>query len=449
MINRFLSLSRLSRSFIFLPIIPWLAVFGVSAQPQDSLPIDKAVEIVLKRHPSVAQAQEALAAAKAHTQGLKSAYYPSANAAASYTNIGPKQEISIPIPNIPQTSFSLFPENNYDVHLGAEYTVYDFGKRSTAVKSGKAAEAISADNLDKTKLALSFQTVQVFNVIVFTEKSITVADEGHASLDRHLAIVKKKLETGSATDYDVLKTQVQRSSAQSQRIDLLNSLARNQAVLRQLLGLPPDAHLCLIGRFTALSVILTVDSLVRVALDNRSERRLALHNKESARLARESAKVENFPVIGVRAAAGFKNGILPDINEPRFNWSAGAQVSVPLFDGMRSRNREKEAGYSENAAGNALGDAEERIVADVLSAKADVDAAFAKLDISTTQVTFAQQTLALARLKYAAGVITNHDVLDAENDFSQAQLGDLQNRFKYVMSLYALDQATGKFTSGR
>ena len=42
-----------------------------------------------------------------------------------------------------------------------------------------------------------------------------------------------------------------------------------------------------------------------------------------------------------------------------------------------------------------------------------------------------------------AGVITNLDVLDAENDFSKAQLGHLENQFRYVLSVYGLDQATG------
>ena len=79
-----------------------------------------------------------------------------------------------------------------------------------------------------------------------------------------------------------------------------------------------------------------------------------------------------------------------------------------------------------------------------MQAIADVESAFSKLDVSRAQAGFSQRSLELARLKYEAGVITNLDVLDAENDFSQAQLGHLQNRFRYVLSVYELDRATGR-----
>jgi outer membrane protein len=247
---------------------------------------------------------------------------------------------------------------------------------------------------------------------------------------------------------------VQRAAAQGQRIDIGNDLAKMQVVLRQLLGLSQNTPLAVKGGFDVPAIHLNEDSLIAVSLKNRTEYDQAVHAKESARLGRESAARENLPVLGVRASLGFKNGLPdnnmpPDINTPRVNWAAGAQVSMPVFDGMKAASRKKEAERNDNAAAAAVLDIGERIRTDIISAKADVGAAFAKLDISKTQVEFAQRSLDLARLKYDAGVITNHDVLDAENDFSQAKLGDLQNRFKYVMSLYTLDQATGKFPAGQ
>jgi outer membrane protein TolC len=135
---------------------------------------------------------------------------------------------------------------------------------------------------------------------------------------------------------------------------------------------------------------------------------------------------------------------MPDIEQLRFDWSAGAQFSVPIFDGQRHHYRIIEAVRNEDAAEAALAALGEQIATEVLQAKTDVESAFAKLAVSATQVRFAGESLTLARLKYEAGVITNHDVLDAENDLEQAKLGHLQNQYRYVMSLYSLDQATGK-----
>jgi outer membrane protein TolC len=194
-----------------------------------------------------------------------------------------------------------------------------------------------------------------------------------------------------------------------------------------------------------------VDSLISYALDNRSERALAVNARQSAKIQREIAKKENLPVLNIHASGGFKNGfpdtVAPprtDISTPRINWSAGAEVSIPLYDGKRAHFHEQEAARNEMASNAALNTIDERIKTEVLQAKEDVEASFSKLDISQAQITFAQRSLELARLKYDAGVVTNLDVLDAENDFSQAKLGHLRNQYQYTQSIYALDKAIGR-----
>jgi outer membrane protein TolC len=263
--------------------------------------------------------------------------------------------------------------------------------------------------------------------------------------------VQKKIAAGSATEYDVLKTQVQRATAQSLRIDIAADLAKKQLALRQLLGFAPGAPIILKGGFDTLVVKLNADSLVTAALSGRSERALALHSKQSAKLQRDLTSKENLPNFNVHASAGFKNGFpddVPppntDISTPRVNWSAGAEVSVPLYDAKRAKYHEQEAARNELATNAALNAVDERIKTEVLQAASDVEASFSKLDISRAQIAFAKRSLELAQLKYDAGVVTNLDVLDAENDFSQAQLGHLRNQFQYTQSLFALDHAIGR-----
>ncbi len=155
------------------------------------------------------------------------------------------------------------------------------------------------------------------------------------------------------------------------------------------------------------------------------------------------------PIVKAQAEAGFKNGILPDINSPTFDWTLAAQITMPLFDGFHEKRSENEASRNEQAAAAGINDAEERIKTNVIQAEADVEASYSKLDISRSQLNFAQRSLELARIKYDAGVITNVDVLDAENELSQAKLGHLQNQYRYFMSKHSLDQATGAFPAAR
>jgi len=423
-----------------------LVACPVFSQQQDSLTINKAIEIVLKRHPSIVQATEALAAMQERTQGQKSSYLPFANISVADVYLGPEYPFNLGV-----AKFPMYPDNNFDAHFGAEYTVFDFGKRRISVESAKTGEESAGDRLQSIRTNLYYQVSQIFTTIILLEKSILVSDDAIAELDRHLLTVKKKVETGSATEFDVLKTEVQRAVAQSQRIDIGADLVKKQTVLRQLLGMPENAPLFLHGGFDTLFVNQKADTLIQNALQNRSDYAMAIHTKKSAELQRQSAKIVNLPQLGVHASLGYKNGLpndapppSTDISTPRFNWSAGAQISMPLYDGMRAHHLETEADRNVKAASAAVNDIEEKIKSDVLQAQTDVEASYAKLDVSRKQVQFSQRSLELAQLKYDAGVITNLDVLDAENDFSQAQLGHLQNQYRYVMSMYALEQATGK-----
>jgi outer membrane protein TolC len=319
------------------------------------------------------------------------------------------------------------------------------------LEASKTGEESASDQLQSVKTQLYYQVLQLFSSIILQEKSLRVADEGIAELDRHLVDVRKKIEAGSATEFDALKTQVQRANAQGQRIDIASDMAKKKTALSQLLGFTPAASLDLKGGFDTLPARLNVDSLISYALDNRSERALAVNARQSAKIQREIAKKENLPVLNIHASGGFKNGfpdtVAPprtDISTPRINWSAGAEVSIPLYDGKRAHFHEQEAARNEMASNAALNTIDERIKTEVLQAKEDVEASFSKLDISQAQITFAQRSLELARLKYDAGVVTNLDVLDAENDFSQAKLGHLRNQYQYTQSIYALDKAIGR-----
>jgi outer membrane protein len=418
-------------------------LWALAARPQaaDSLTLDGAIAAVLAQHPSITQAQAALGAARAHTLGMESVLYPSVSASLADAYSGPDYPILFGT-----KEFNLMPPNSFDARVSADYTLYDFGKRASAISVSRSGEASAADRVQSVRIMLAYQTVQLFAGILFLEKNAEVADTGVAALDRHLEIVKKKRETGSTTDYDVLKSEVQCAAARSQCIDIANELGKKLTVLGQLLGRDANPPLRLKGGFDLPRPTLATDSLVKCAFAGRPDYAEAKHAKESARLQYEAALREANLVVGCRASAGFRSG-LPDrnldMNTPRFNWSAGVQASVPLLDGKRIKNHALEATCNENAAAAAIMDLERKIKTETLQAKSDIEAAFAKLGITEAQVHLAEQSLAQARLKYDAGVITNQDVLDAENDYVQAQFGYLQSRYRCFVSQYELDQATG------
>jgi outer membrane protein len=410
-----------------------------SVSAQESLTVEQAVQQVLQNHPEVVQANQNVRASEARVLQTKSATLPDIAMDALYTRIGPVPQFSFP----EFGTFKLFPENNYDAHIGGRYTLYDFGKEKAAVALGNSQVQTASDAVQLTKFRLAYQTIRIFYAILFLQQSVQVADEQVSALNQHLLIAKKKKDAGTATSFDVLTTQVRVAAAQNQKIELDNALQKQQAVLRQLLVLPTEAPLRLEGEFLPTSIALNTDSLVQAAFDQRAEITLAHDAEKSAELQHKFASTGKMPSLRMNVSWGVKNGYIPNLDVLRGNWVAGVQMQLPVFDGNRIDHQEEEATAAFLAAQAHTEDVEHQIRSEVEQAIADVHAAISTIQISDLQVQQAREAVSIARTRYETGSVTNLDLLDAETAESSAKLAQLQALFKYVISRYELKQAVG------
>jgi outer membrane protein TolC len=419
---------------LFILFSRYISIFAQN----DSLTIEQAIKIALDNHPSLVQNQQAILSAEAHTNSLHSTLLPTLGATASYANIGPDEPM-----NFFNREVRFFPVNNYDGHLTVEYLAYDFGKRKKSIQASELTQEQATDRLENAKQSLAYQVSLLFNSIIILQQGIPVRDEEIEALKRHLDIVKKKVETGSATEFDVLKTEVQLENSNSQRLDLLNDLNKKQIALRQLLCLKPATELNLKNKPVSVDTNVNTDSLISLAIQTRAEHKLAEHSKLAAQIQKESVLLENRPTLGLRGTAGVKNGLMPDIEKPSVNWNAGAAVSIPIYDGNKRQEHLLESESNIKAASAGISVIESQITTEILQAVADIDASIAKLELSEKQVTLSEKSLHQAQLQYEAGTIINDNVLDAETEYSRAKLVHIQNQQRYSMNCYNLTLLTG------
>ncbi|MGD0339871.1 MAG: TolC family protein [Bacteroidota bacterium] len=411
-----------------------------SARAQDSLTVKQAIEEVLSTHPTVNQSMQQVQAAEARWQQSTSVQLPEITAEGFYTRIGPIAELSIPMLG----DFKLYPENNYDGHIGARYTVFDFGRTNASIDLSESRVQSARDAVEITKTGLVYQTIRTFYSILFLQQSIDVQKEQIEALNQHLDITKKKANTGTATDFDVLTTQVRVAAAQQQKIELENAVQKQQSVLRQLLGIPSTTALLLKGDFEAFHDSISTDSLVEHAFEQRPEMAFVRDAILTADLQSRFASLVALPSIKLNATYGVKNGYIPNLDTWRGNWVAGVKLEIPIYEGGRARNQEQEAQALYLAEQEHLRDVELQIRSDIEQVVADVKAAKEKLKIAGLQVQQAEAAVGLARLKYETGSMTNLDLLDSETAESAAKLGQLHALYKYVISRYELQRAIGE-----
>ncbi|MDR3628170.1 MAG: TolC family protein [Ignavibacteriaceae bacterium] len=431
--------NRLLCITLFIAILLLEPVYAQNVN-SDSLTINEAVKLTLNNQPVITQALEQINVINAKVKGQKSSYYPTVEGDLSYTNIGPLITLAFP----GMGTFDFNTANNYDMHVSAEQVLYDFGRRDASMDLIKSYKLSAEEKVNLIKSDLAYQTIQTFYTILFIEKSIDVKNEQIRTLNEHLDIAKKKAESGSSTDFDVLTTEVRVASAQNELIDLQNALAKGKIYLSSLIGNENSTQINLSGNFNITIPGIEESSLVSKAFSLRSEIKLARENENSAKLSINVAGLGDKPTLSLGLAYGLKNGYFPNLDVLRGNWAAGVSANIPIFNGNKTDAKKEEAEAELKSSTQEILIQERKIRLEVQTAVTDLKTSMDKLKTTEVQVKQATEAVSRAVVQYRDGVITNLDLIDAETALAEAKLLYLQVTYKNVVNKYALDKVVGE-----
>jgi len=214
-------------------------------------------------------------------------------------------------------------------------------------------------------------------------------------------------------------------------------------ICRDLLGAPADAPLALDGTLAVTPLDLDREALIAAALEQRPEMRLSRTAQAGAQLNLRLSELGNRPKLSLDVSVGAKNGYQPNLNTLKANFTAGVAVDFPVFDGFRTRSATAASDAELRALEAETKALELRVVTEVDQAITDVRASTEKIGTAELQVRQAEQALVMAQTRYAAGVITNLDLLDVQTALAEARLTETKAQLDLVLSRYALDQAAG------
>jgi outer membrane protein len=428
-----------------------IVIFSISANCQnihdqattslsDSLSLKSLIAEVISTHPTIKGAEEALRNADARIGLARTGYYPVVDAGANFSNIGPVTKLDIPSLG---GTFQLYPENNYSATINFRQVIYDFGRTKTNVEIENEGKIIGEKALDQVRQKMALATINNFFTLAFLQHAIKIMDEQLVTLQAHLKYIETLRLTGSATDYQVLSTKVKISTAESQKSDLVAALAIQQAYLCSLTGRSNWVPVVK-EELNAPAPMTTGDSLLSYAYNNRDEMALNREKAILAGLRYQFTKTLDKPVINFVATGGAKNGYLPDLNQLRANYAVGVGISVPIFDGKKTKYNLLQAESSINSLNFENEGTRRNITSEVKEAEEYVASAKQKELQNGLQLEQAQEAYSLAETSFKSGVITNLELLDANTTVSQSMLMLLKSRIDYAASIYKLKAALGE-----
>ncbi len=405
----------------------------------DSLSLNVIIEEIVSNHPTVKMAEEALKNANARIGLARTGYYPVVDASAGFSNIGPVLKFTIPQVGTVQ----LYPENSYSGSVNYRQVLYDFGRTRQNIDIETENKTLSAQTLEQVKQKMSLAAINCFYTIAFLQEAVGIKDEQIATLEEHLRYIETMKATGSATDYQILSTEVRISAARSQRADLLSSLDVQQAYLGALLG-KEDFRAVVRKELDVELPAITPDSLQQYAFRNRDEMLISKERISLAGLRYDLLRTVNRPLLSMTVSGGARNGYQPELNALKANYSAGVGISIPIFDGMKTKYNLMQA---ESAISNAEFETENtrrNISAEVREAESSLESARQKVSQSTLQLDQALKAYELAETSFRTGTITNLELLETNTAVSESRLMLLKARIDYAAGIYKLKAALGE-----
>ncbi len=338
---------------------------------------------------------------------------------------------------------------NYGNTLSLTMPIYTGGQLEGAIKAADLAMNANELGLELSKQQVKAATMSAYYQALQAKNQIKVAQDSVNTLTEHLKNVNAQYTVGTVAKSDVLGTQVQMANAEQNLINANNSYDVAIASLNNVMGLPTDTELNLTDSLDYNVYEIPLEECTAYARSNRPDVLMADYQVAIAEAGVQQAKAGYMPKVSAQASKSWA-GDSPfgsEETDQRYgqsnNWTAGLVVSWDIWDNNVTQskvNQSKAAvAKAEAAAENTRQSGDLEVRTAYLNLKA------AEKSINTTQVAVdkAQEDYKIAQVRYAAGVGTNLDVMDAEEKLAQAQTNYYTALYNYNSSKAALDKAMG------
>ncbi len=270
-------------------------------------------------------------------------------------------------------------------------------------------------------------------IVAASERAVAAAREQEQTSRRAVA-------AGTAAPLSVLQARTVTARRESDLVRARSELERARLALGVFLGRPEPVRIAL--PLATPAADLDPDALAGEALSRRPELRAREALLRSAERQLDSARWRWLPQLS--ASASIFAADVPYPTGVKDGWRLGVDLTWPLYDGgfRYGKARQAEAALSGARAAGALERLE--VGQEVRDAVRDVAVARERLRLGERQQEAAAEAAASARRGFGAGVAGSIEVIDANDQLFQAEVGLADARARLGVALVALERAAGR-----
>ena len=333
------------------------------------------------------------------------------------------------------------PSTAFNGQAQLTYNLYTSGNRQATIRQAEEQE-----RSEELAVETQFETIRLnvatdYYNLQQTDEQVRIAQSAVQNSEASLRDAEALERAGVGTRFDVLRSQVNLANSQQ---DLTNARSQQAIARRQLatrISLPQGINISaadpvqLAGLWNP-----TLEQSIVLAFQNRSELQQQLAQRNIGEQQRRQALSSLGPQVSLVASYSLLDQFNDNVSVTD-GYSVGVRASLNLYDGGAAVARANQAKANIAIAETQFAEQRNQIRFQVEQAYSTQQSNLENVQTSNTALEQAREALRLARLRFQAGVGTQTDVINSENDLTRAEGNRVTAILNYNRALAQLQRS--------
>jgi outer membrane protein len=412
------------------------------------LSVEDCVKLTLAHNKMLQRTLEEKNVATGQLVSSRSAYLPNVALNGQYRRQEevPFFDVTDPTTGMSQR-FQIGTLDNYSMALNVVQPIYAGGAIAAQVQAARLFALLTDQTVRAATQDVVYAAETAYYQLLLSQHLVDVSTDAVRASKVHLDDVEKKRAGGVASDFDVLRAQVELSNFEASLIKSKNAINIARANLIKVMGVAQDSDFVLSDEFAYVPVEVSVEEAVETAFTNRPD----LYSREyEIRQQREQLRIARSRYLP--NISGFFTNTWSSPSPTSFGssssawgriWQAGMQGAWPIFDGFQREGDVMQQKARLRQAQVGLVDTEETALYELTQALLSMKDAEEFVQSQRLNLTRATEGLRLAQVGYEEGINTQVEVIDAQSALTEARVNYYQAIYSHVVSKLAVQRAMG------
>lgn len=394
-----------------------------------NLDLQKAIQIALEKNTEIKVAKLEVDKSEEKLREARSGLFPNIEANGQYQRYIEKPVIFLPPGSPFGEVLEIGSNNSYLGTIGASIPIFSMGLYKGIGVASKSVE-LNSENLRFTEVATVSNVKKAFNSVLLAREFKDVINQSlQNSLDQ-LENVKRLNKQEVASDYDLLRAEVQVENLRPQVIQAENNYEISKENLKVLIGLKSEQEINILDEFDFDG---QYDISLQQFLDDvmNNNPRLAILDKQEE-ITNRTISLEKSAYFPSLAAFGNYQyqAQSDDFKFSDYKWVStfvvGLQLQIPIFNGFKTPARVEQANITLNQLEEQRQGLTEALKTQLQNVVYVIEQTIIRIKGQDKNIEQAQQGYEIAKTRFENGLGTQLEVNDAELALRQAQLNRLQ-----------------------